>query len=103
MVCSGEVKYEKEGGEEDGRAGGRKRKGRESNVTQLIKLRVDSGRPGNRTDQSGFEEGRPAVDQTPLPSDVVLDGDGGMGRKEYKEYELFQFTIFPTVTDQSIC
>lgn len=35
-------------------------------------MRVDPGRAGDGADQSGLEEGGPAVDETPLPSDVVL-------------------------------
>lgn len=46
-----------------------------SSVTQLVELCVHSGRARNKTDQSGFEEGGPAVDQTPLPPDVILDED----------------------------
>lgn len=41
--------------------------------TKLIKLRVDSRRAGDRTDQPGFEEGGPAVDETPPPAEIVLD------------------------------
>lgn len=48
-------------------------KGRKRRVTKLIELRVDSGRTGHRTDQPGFEERGPTVDQTPLPADVILD------------------------------
>ena len=55
---------------------GQRRKEKEGrSVTQLIKVRVHTGRSGDRTDESGFKEGRPAVDQTPPPSDVVLDPD----------------------------
>lgn len=48
--------------------------GKGTSVTELIELRVDSRRTGDRADQPGFEEGGPAVDQTPLPPDVILDG-----------------------------
>lgn len=45
---------------------------KEGDLTKLVKVRVDPGRAGDGADQSGLEEGGPAVDETPLPSDVVL-------------------------------
>ncbi len=52
----------------------KEKEGRGINVTELIKLRVDSGRTGDGTDQPRFEEGGPTVDETPLPPDVILHG-----------------------------
>lgn len=73
---------EKPGGEGVGREEGkdRRREGKGTSRTQLIKLCVDSRRTRHRTDQSGFEEGGPAVDQTPLPPNVILDGERRRGR-----------------------
>lgn len=52
------------------RRGTRDRKGR--SFTELVELGVDSGGAGDRTHQPGLQEGGPAVDQAPLPADVVL-------------------------------
>ena len=84
---TGGTKYQRSGSEErnektNTREEGKGGKG--TSVTQFIELRVHSRRTGDRTDQSGFEEGGPTVDQTPLTADVVLDGDGETrrGREE---------------------
>lgn len=77
----GRVKGENEG--EEAREEG-------PSVTELIELSVHSGRTGDRTDQPGFQEGGPPVDQAPLPAYVILDGwreerDGGMGDEDRVE------------------
>lgn len=57
------------------------RKEKEGGVTELVKLRVDSRRAGHGTQQPGFEEGGPTVDQTPLSTHVILREEEG-GREE---------------------
>lgn len=70
----------REGGEEADR--GEEGKGKEgtSVVTELIEMSVHPRRARNRADQPGFEEGRPAVDETASSPDVVLDRDDTVSR-----------------------
>lgn len=55
-----------------GRTEGRRRAEKGGCFTELVELGVDSGRAGDRTHQPGLQEGGPAVDQAPLPPDVIL-------------------------------
>ena len=41
-------------------------------VTKLVELRVQSSRPGDRADQTGLQEGAPAVYQAPLTTHIIL-------------------------------
>lgn len=59
----------------------------EKPLTELIKVRVDSWRTGNRTDQPGFEEGGPAVDQTPFSPKVILDQRGDEKQQKREGWE----------------